>query len=70
MDKTQEALKLAIKALNNANKTSITFNAYDKVIEFCEEALETKQERNFCSRCGKRASKDLNHIHTCTPPNN
>jgi hypothetical protein len=26
------------------------------------------QEHNFCSRCGKRASKDLNQIHTCTPP--
>lgn len=25
------------------------------------------QERNFCSRCGKR-TKDLTHIHTCTPP--
>ena len=26
-----------------------------------------KQERNFCSRCGKRTA-DLTHIHTCTPP--
>ena len=26
------------------------------------------KENNFCSRCGKRASKDPNHIHTCTPP--
>lgn len=25
------------------------------------------EERNFCSRCGKR-TKDLTHIHTCTPP--
>jgi hypothetical protein len=42
-----------------------------------EEALATNkesslvqpaQEHNFCSRCGKRASKDLNQIHTCTPP--
>ena len=24
-------------------------------------------EQNFCSRCGKR-TKDLTHIHTCTPP--
>ena len=25
------------------------------------------EERNFCSRCGKR-TKDLTTIHTCTPP--
>ena len=25
------------------------------------------QERNFCSRCGKRTA-DLTVIHTCTPP--
>jgi hypothetical protein len=25
------------------------------------------QERNFCSRCGKR-TPDLITIHTCTPP--
>jgi len=27
----------------------------------------SEQQRNFCSRCGKR-TKDLTHIHTCTPP--
>jgi len=27
----------------------------------------SEQERNFCSRCGKRI-KDLTNIHTCTPP--
>jgi hypothetical protein len=26
-----------------------------------------RREQNFCSRCGKR-TKDLTHIHTCTPP--
>jgi hypothetical protein len=25
------------------------------------------EERNFCPRCGKR-TRDLTHIHTCTPP--
>jgi hypothetical protein len=25
------------------------------------------EERNFCPTCGKR-TKDLTHIHTCTPP--
>lgn len=33
-----------------------------------EDALaEPEQERNFCPRCGKR-TRDLTHIHTCTPP--
>ena len=33
--------------------------------EFGTCCLKTEsQERNFCSRCGKRT----NHIHTCTPP--
>ena len=32
------------------------------------EALEQPTQRNFCERCGKRASKDQYHIHTCTPP--
>ena len=26
-----------------------------------------RTEQNFCQRCGKR-TKDLTHIHTCTPP--
>ena len=28
---------------------------------------QQRTEQNFCSRCGKR-TKDLTHIHTCTPP--
>jgi hypothetical protein len=28
---------------------------------------QPEQEQNFCPRCGKR-TKDLTHIHTCTPP--
>ena len=27
----------------------------------------SEQQRNFCSRCGKR-TKDSTYIHTCTPP--
>jgi hypothetical protein len=27
-----------------------------------------KQERNFCSRCGKKLGKNDWDIHTCTPP--
>jgi len=26
-----------------------------------------RTEQNFCPRCGKR-TRDLTHIHTCTPP--
>jgi hypothetical protein len=29
---------------------------------------EQPAQCNFCERCGKRASKDPYHIHTCTPP--
>jgi hypothetical protein len=31
------------------------------------QAAQPEQERNFCSRCGKRTA-DLTVIHTCTPP--
>jgi hypothetical protein len=32
-----------------------------------KKAAKPAQERNFCSRCGKR-TRDLTTIHTCTPP--
>ena len=32
-----------------------------------EKPAQPEQERNFCSRCGKR-TLDLITIHTCTPP--
>lgn len=32
-----------------------------------KKAALAGQERNFCSRCGKRTA-DLTTIHTCTPP--
>ena len=59
-----EALKMAIEALDTLmmEKGSV----YQKAIKACEKTL--KQPRNFCERCGKRASKDPYHIHTCTPP--
>ena len=40
----------------------IAFNA-----EVVEYVAPQRTEQNFCSRCGKR-TKDLTHIHTCTPP--
>jgi hypothetical protein len=46
------------------------FATPDVIVKFAKlvaaKAL-SEQERNFCSRCGKR-TKDLTHIHTCTPP--
>jgi hypothetical protein len=56
-----KALKMAIEAL-------LTGNQHAEAINACKEALEQPAQRNFCERCGKRASKDQNHIHTCTPP--
>jgi hypothetical protein len=48
-----------------------TTNAFDKRYEAFAKLVAAKalseQERNFCSRCGKR-TKDLTNIHTCTPP--
>ena len=53
------------------NDNLLTIAYMSGVAEGKSKALEQPaQEHNFCSRCGKRASKDLNQIHTCTPPNN
>jgi len=53
---------------------STSLNGYIKKIEdLIQERDKWKakaqpaQERNFCSRCGKRTA-DLTVIHTCTPP--
>jgi rRNA maturation endonuclease Nob1 len=63
-----EALRMAIDLLELYNNHIYrTGNGID-VIKACKQALEQPAQRNFCERCGKRASKDLNHIHTCTPP--
>lgn len=35
--------------------------------QFINTTPPAAQERNFCSRCGKRTA-DLTVIHTCTPP--
>ncbi|CAB4240691.1 hypothetical protein UFOVP38_58 [uncultured Caudovirales phage] len=41
---------------------------YQTAITAIKEALAKPQERYFCSRCGKRLSKDINDVHSCTPP--
>jgi ribosomal protein S27AE len=76
---TQEALKLALEALESAVryhgivlmsdppqdawKYHKVEDKADKAITAIKEAL-AQTEHNFCPRCGKR-NKD---IHTCTPP--
>jgi hypothetical protein len=68
MDK-DEALHKALKVLNCLNNDRVYETAWVKgAINACEEALEQPAQRNFCERCGKLASKDPYHIHTCTPP--
>lgn len=39
-----------------------------QAITAIKETLAKLQERYFCSRCGKRLSKDINDVHSCTPP--
>ena len=64
-----EALHKALKVLNCLNNDRVYETAWVKgAINACEEALEQPAQPNFCERCGKRASKDQYHIHTCTPP--
>ena len=64
-----KALKMAIKEMTDAiPHLDIHFDDYFEAINACKEALEQPAQRNFCERCGKRASKDPYHIHTCTPP--
>jgi len=45
-------------------QTSIPFAKHTPLFTHPPQRTE---ERNFCSRCGKR-TPDLTHIHTCTPP--
>tara|TARA_R110000868_G_scaffold2477_6_gene18127 strand:- start:548 stop:766 length:219 start_codon:yes stop_codon:yes gene_type:complete len=67
---TQEALKLALVALEESQTDNDTMEFWDrksKAITAIREALAQPEERNFCPRCGKRTT-DLTTIHTCTPP--
>ena len=77
-----EALKLA-DALNEllesfekdgkfCKSSSIRNELYDRLKQTLEESKEalaqSNQERNFCSRCGKRFGSNDWDVHTCTPP--
>ena len=78
MTKEQEALKLALEALERGVATCFDRYSHEQVmcrpehfvnqtITAIKEALAQPEERNFCPRCGKRTA-DLTTIHTCTPP--
>ena len=75
MTKEQEALKLALEALEAvaiegdvACVVKPDGTIYLRpVITAIKEFLAQPEERNFCPRCGKR-NADLTTIHTCTPP--
>jgi len=65
-----EVLKQMVEALECALSDDKPY------IYKCKQAIQSgkqaiaeleSQERNFCSRCGKRTA-DLTTIHTCTPP--
>jgi len=64
-----EALKLALEALEEINKLSIGENAIclpaeiDTAMDAIKEALAQPEH---CSDCGQKLG-DANHIHTCSP---
>ena len=73
---TQEALKLALAALEELYNTNSswwqevdeqTIKKIENSITAIKEALAQRTEQNFCSRCGKRVG-GIDSIHTCTPP--
>jgi hypothetical protein len=73
---TQEALKLALEALEELYNTNnywwqeVDEQTLEKIkhsITAIKEALAQRTEQNFCSRCGKRLG-GIDSIHTCTSP--
>jgi len=61
-----EVLKQALEALTINSDRVTEIGKQREAITSLRQAIKEleSQERNFCSRCGKR-TKD---IHTCTPP--
>jgi hypothetical protein len=65
--------RLAVEySLNRKRQIDVMINLETRMAELkerVEQELKPQrtEERNFCPRCGKR-TKDLTHIHTCTPP--
>jgi hypothetical protein len=63
----KEALERALEALEYASTGNRRPEIIGPAITAIKAALAQPEERNFCSRCGKRTA-DLTVIHTCTPP--
>ena len=61
-------MKEALKYLQAGAIVPVDMETTILLVNALKEALaQPAQERNFCSRCGKRTA-DLTTIHTCTPP--
>lgn len=60
----------AVRVVGNRNFEEVIHVINEPSAKFLCKFLNevTPKERNFCGRCGKRLSKDLGSIHTCTPP--
>lgn len=70
-----EALKLALEAhRKNERHRTLAETRYwcDQYKLLAQQAIkalaQSNQERNFCSRCGKRLGSNDWDVHTCTPP--
>lgn len=64
--KKQEMIILLRSAGVDENAVTLATNAWEMGAEWQKEECCLEQERNFCSRCGKRLVDGS--IHTCTPP--
>jgi hypothetical protein len=70
-----DSIQRLINRLNHAHHTDIRvrINGQDEWFEadwlkhMVRVTPPQRTEHNFCARCGKR-TKDMTHIHTCTPP--
>ena len=60
-------LKGDIERLEAAQRTWVGSGDVEDSNAYQTPPAQPEQERNFCSRCGKRTA-DLTVIHTCTPP--
>ena len=77
LDRWNEAITAIKEALAQPVQQMVSYDRFmgvekelvDMTAEFMRVAnkLAQPEERNFCSRCGKRTA-DLTSIHTCTPP--
>jgi len=62
-----EIIEMACQAGMAKEIAEINIDIVEAFAKLVAAKALSEQERNFCSRCGKRTA-DLTHIHTCTPP--